>query len=288
MKSKFEHSDETEAILSEIDTTRHRMDQTIDALGERLKGRHLLDEALHLFRKQQENGNMTKLKNKISDTADTAYHSVVDTIKAHPVPVALVGAGVGWLIYERSRSVRAGEEAAAEFRGIPPYDDDFGPDTLPGQTLRSASTLSEGIGTEEFDSEEFSGKMKGKASAAIASVKQKASDARDRLRESGAEAKENARRLYETSRDKVSTAVEEHPLQSGLVFMGIGLVVGLLIPTPRRLSERLKPKALELGERMRGKAQDLMDRGSQVLESATQAAKDEAKAQGLTSEPNPA
>jgi len=288
MKSQLEHSDETEAIRSEIDTTRHRMDQTIDALGQRLKGRHLLDEALHLFRKQQENGNMTKLKNKISDSADTAYHSVVDTIKAHPVPIALVGAGVGWLIYERSRSVRASEDAEAEFSGIPPYDDDFSPETLPGQTLRSTSSVCEGIGSEEFTSEGFSEKAKGKASAAMQSIQQKASEARERLRETGAEAKEKARRIYETSRDKVSMAVEEHPLQSGLIFMGIGLVAGLLIPTPRRLSERLKPKARELGERVLGKAQDLMDRGSQVLESATQAASDEAKKQGLTSERNSA
>lgn len=278
MKPQPNRIDETEAIRSEIDTTRHRMDETIDALGQRLKGRHLLDEALHVFRKQQENGNMTKLKNKITDSADTAYHSVVDTIKAHPVPIALVGAGVGWLIYERSRANRAAEDtSASEFSGVPPYDDDFAPDPLPGQSIiRSESGLTEpliGSGEDLFN----------EGQSAMQGFKQKAAQAGSRLREKGTEAKEKARQLYETSRDRVSTAVEEHPLQSGLILLAVGLAAGLLIPTPRRLSERLKPKARELGERVRDKAQDLVNKGSQVLESATQAAKEEAKNQGLTS-----
>ena len=46
MKSQLNHTGETEAIRSEIDTTRHRMDETINALGQRLKGRHLLDESV--------------------------------------------------------------------------------------------------------------------------------------------------------------------------------------------------------------------------------------------------
>jgi len=276
MKSQLEHPDETEVIRSEIDTTRHRMDETIDALGQRLKGRHLIDEALHLFRKQQENGNMTKLKNKISDSADAAYHSVVDTIKAHPVPVALVGAGVGWLIYERTRSTKGTEDSSAEFSGIPPYDDDFSPESMrPGQAQRASGIIPET--TSDFS----------EGSSAMDTLQQKAARVRDRLRETGAEAKEKARQIYEKSRDRVTSTVETHPLQSSLVCLAVGLVAGLLIPTPRRLGQRLKPKAREIGERMRGKAQDLMERGGHVVESATQAARDEARAQGLTSQPSP-
>jgi len=282
MKPEVILPDDPEAIRSEIDTTRHRMDETIDALGQRLKGRHLLDEALHLFRKNQENGNMTKLKNKISDTAETAYHSVVDTIKSHPVPIALVGAGVGWLIYERTRSSKdfAEDERTDPYRGIPPYDDDFAPEPLSGSTPEEGDTCS-------FSSEgESSGTMntlKQKASDVTDRLKQKASEVGDRLRDTGTETKEKARRLYEQSRDRVASTVQEHPLQSGLACLAIGLVAGLLIPTPRRLRRSIAPKACQLTERVRDKAQDLVERGSHVAESAVQAARDEAKAQGFTS-----
>src|SRR5215204_4996501 len=41
---------ETETIRSDIDTTRRRMDDTMDALGDRLQPRHLLDEFLGFLR----------------------------------------------------------------------------------------------------------------------------------------------------------------------------------------------------------------------------------------------
>ncbi|MDF3057202.1 MAG: hypothetical protein K0R17_1417 [Rariglobus sp.] len=279
MKSQSDsRPDETEAIRAEIDTTRHRMGETIDALGRRLKGRHLLDEALHLLRKQQENGNMTKLKNRISESAGTAYHSVVDTIKSNPVPVALVGAGVGWIIYERVRSQQAGSEIKfEENRTLRPYENAFSPGAAAGAC---GGPISESQGWARSGASSAGGKV----SRAAQAVQQKATEIRDRLRETGIEAGEKTRQVYEKGRERVTTAVEEHPLQSGLAFLALGVVAGLLLPTPQRMRARLEPKARELSERVQEKARDLVNRGSQVVKSATEAARQEAKAQGLTSD----
>ncbi len=285
MKSQPDHpSEETEAIRSEINTTRHRMDETIDALGQRFKGRHLIDEALHLFRQQQENGNMTKFRNRLSESADTAYHSVVDTIKTHPVPAALFGAGVGWLIYERTHSAADTEKGirrATDYRSERHYEHDFSPGPLSGEVIGRPGNAPD----ETTDvTEGGRSSVKEKASRAMETVQHKAAEVRDRVRETGAEAREGARRIYDKSRERVTATVEGHPLESGLVFLAAGLIASLLIPTPRRVAERLEPKARELGERVREKAQDLVERGSHVVESATEAAKQEAKAQGLTSD----
>ncbi|MCR6655354.1 MAG: DUF3618 domain-containing protein [Opitutus sp.] len=43
----------TETLRSDIDTTRERMDETIDRLGDRLQGRHLVDEVIGFFPQQQ-------------------------------------------------------------------------------------------------------------------------------------------------------------------------------------------------------------------------------------------
>lgn len=285
MKTQIEPipSAETEIIRSQIDTTRHRMDETIDALGRRLKGRHLIDEALHLFRKQQENGNMTKITQKITQSADTAYHSVVDTIKAHPVPIALVGAGVGWLIYERSRANAANNcDSSADISQyrVRPYDElEFG--SMAGQTAA-------GDILEDEDYGEGSGtSLKNKASQAVGSLQQKASQVRTRIADTSAQAKERTRELYQKSRERVSTTVEQHPLQSGLACLAVGLLAGLLLPTPRKLTQSLAPKARELSDRVRHTAEDLVERGTHVVQSATQAAtqaaKNEAQTQGFTS-----
>src|ERR1051325_3010794 len=106
----------TEALKSDIDTTRRRMDETMDALGHRLQGRHLLDELLGLFRKNDSDGAATR--EKLKNSAQSALNSVVDTVKENPVPVLLIGAGIGWMIYNSRRTKRGDdEEFAAEDTG---------------------------------------------------------------------------------------------------------------------------------------------------------------------------
>lgn len=227
---------------------------------------------------------MTKLTQKITSSADTAYHSVVDTIKAHPVPIALVGAGVGWLIYERSRSNSTASDIS-DYRDRPSYEDEFSPGPLSGEHSSSAALF--GDETMYGEGSPSTSSIKEKASQAMGALQQKASQVRGRLAETGTQAKEQTRRLYEKSRETVTTAVEQHPLQSGLVCLAVGLLAGLLIPTPRRLRQGLEPKARELNARVRDTANDLIERGTHVVQSATdaatQAAKKEARTQGFTS-----
>src|SRR3954471_2225199 len=91
---------ESDTLRSEIDSTRGRMDDTIDQLEGRLHGRHLLDEIVGFFRRGDGDGQMGEWKEKISRSART----VVDSVKAHPLPLILIGAGVGWLIYQNRSS----------------------------------------------------------------------------------------------------------------------------------------------------------------------------------------
>lgn len=93
---------ETESIRSDIDSTRRRMDDTMDALGNRLQGRHLVDEILGFFR--SEPGRTSQIGQTISRGASSALHSVTDTVKSNPMPALLIGAGVAWMIYESRRS----------------------------------------------------------------------------------------------------------------------------------------------------------------------------------------
>src|ERR1043166_4172936 len=102
MNEEPEHK-ETDAIRSEIDTTRRRMDQTIDALGQRLKGRHLLDEVIGFFRPKDGSSAAIEgdtMMEKIKDSAGSAANAVVDTVKRNPIPTVLIGAGVAWAVYK--------------------------------------------------------------------------------------------------------------------------------------------------------------------------------------------
>src|ERR1044072_2824092 len=101
---------DTDAIRSDIESTRRRMDDTVDALGERLRPQHLIDEFLGFFRRSAEGdgeSKVTQLRDKVTQSADTAMHAVIDSVKKNPMPPLLIGAGVAWMIYE-SRRDRSG------------------------------------------------------------------------------------------------------------------------------------------------------------------------------------
>lgn len=298
MNQRPEPPRDPETLRSEIDQTRQRMDHTIDELGRRLKGRHLLDEVLGLVRNQQGTGNMTKLKEKITHSTDTAYHTVVDTIKAHPVPTALIGAGIAWMIYEKTRAhpaeaydeseygyddagleeyYAAGSASSADMAGATDYPDE--------RVAPPGGLQGEGAAAGSLRPPPGGGRMQGikdglrrKASAG----RQRLGESAARLRERGGEAAhavgERARRLYDEGRH----TVEEHPLQSGLACLAIGVIAGLLIPTPRRVREKLGPKVHALRDRAKHAAQDVMERGKHVVAAAADAARAEAEEQGLT------
>lgn len=312
-----------EAIRSEIDSTRQRMDNTIDALSRRFRGRHLLDEVLHLFRTQKENGNMTKFKDKVSDTTGSALHTVVDTIKAHPIPAALVGAGVAWMIYEKSRSGRDDSSYDYEddgyyaYRGTRLYEDADYAGTLPPEY--SAGERTEGgtygavagaasTGSGDYDAgdagSDVKGKLGEKAGQARDAISQRTSRAKERLQEGASRlrarghdaagavgdrarqmssaTRERMQSAYQQSRRRVASTVDHHPLESGFACLALGLIAGLAIPASRRVREAVGPAARDLRHRAEEAAHDMMERGKHVAEAASDAARDEAKSQGLT------
>ena len=283
-----EHPDDRDALRAEIEASRRRMDATLHALGDRLRGRHLLDELLHLLRQNQGNGTMIKIKDSITHSADRALHGVLDTVKVHPVPVALIGAGVAWLIVEKTREHRQHAHPDDEFQdyqGLPPYADDFQPEPAPGSPVGAGSidplykSSSGRGGIPETGIPPESGFQEPPESELDRHLSQgareKASAMGGRLHDLGAAARERTRRMYERSRERVGTAVREHPLQSGLVCLALGFVAGLALTPPRRLRQSLEPKARELRERAREAAHDAMEKGKAVVHRAAEAAERE-------------
>ena len=114
---------ETEAIRSDIEMTRRRMDDTIDALGQRIRGRHLLDEVIGYFRHNKEKTSeagarvrekISETAGKVSESAGSAASAALDTVKKNPLPFVLIAAGAAWLTYSTIRSRRADVEEDLE------------------------------------------------------------------------------------------------------------------------------------------------------------------------------
>ncbi len=281
---------DTEALRSDIDQTRNKMDDTIDALGSRFQPRHMLDELLGFFRRHegQAQGKLNEVRESISHSSEAAMHTVVDTIKKNPLPLLVIGAGVGWMIYS-SRQSNARD-----------YDYDrysYDPNAHTDRPLEYPGGLSSSAGGWREDAESKYDQMKegvaSKLSHATDEARHKMEDlrhaagdklesARQRASQLGDRVKDRTSEAYSRTRDRVVETAEQHPLELGLVCLAAGLVAGLLIPTADAVNRSIGDKADRLRDRTREAGHEMLEKGKRVADAAVSAVKEEAEAQGLT------
>jgi ElaB/YqjD/DUF883 family membrane-anchored ribosome-binding protein len=292
---------EAEAIRSGINVTRQRMDDTMDALGERLEPRHLLDEILGFFRRSSHDGEsrLAHMRETLTDSCNTAVHTVTDTVRKNPVPALLVGAGLAWLIYESRRDKRvdryAGDLSPADYGDQERrYDPDMHfdrpldyPSTLETETNRSDQGGSKLEHLKEQLSDNASAatsQVKETLSHAGEATREKVGELRERAGEIASRAKERTQQAYTRTRDRVVTTADQHPIETGLVALAAGLIAGLVLPTPNAVNRRVGPAADRLRDRSREVGREILEKGKRVAQAAVHAAKDEAEVQGLTPE----
>jgi ElaB/YqjD/DUF883 family membrane-anchored ribosome-binding protein len=241
-------------------------------LRERLSGRHLVDEALHFFRTQNENGNMNKFTQQISTSANTAVQSFVDTVKANSLPAALIGAGVAWYFYNQThRPFTNGSSSDPEGYGNY-YGESY---------ARDASDL--GISTGDVVEpraglKEKAGQIQERSKEALHAAGERIQEIGGQVRERANELGDRSRQLYRDGRQRVASTIDQRPLESGLVCLAVGLIAGLALPTSPRLRQTVAPRARQLRQR----AGDMVERGRVVIHRAAEAAKTEAEAQGFS------
>jgi ElaB/YqjD/DUF883 family membrane-anchored ribosome-binding protein len=301
---------ETEAIRSDIDATRQRMDDTMDAIGDRLQPRHLLDEFLGFLRGGDSDGGESRLahyREKLSESCSTAAHTVTDVVKKNPVPLLLIGAGIGWMIYQNRRATSprrstepdlfSEENGAQDILYDPDPDMSYDPDIHYDRPLEYPSSGAARAGYSDQSSTTKLGETKGKIGEKASAVthqlkdklasagevaKEKVSAVRDRASELSARATDGTRQIYSRAREQVVTTADQHPLEVGLVALAAGLIAGLMVPTPNVINRKVGPIADRLRARTRDRGSEILERGKRVAEAAVHAAKDEAEFQGLT------
>lgn len=167
-----------EEIEAEIERTRSELHHTLDAIEQRLSPGQLVDQGLEYLR-----------SNGVREYAS----NLGTTAKQDPVPLALVGVGLAWLMMSSRRS----HEPAA---------------VMPMGEQQSTTAA-----------------VKDKLSSASQRVSQTAQAARDRASHVGESARHQAQRL----RGGYERMVEEQPLALGAIGLAIGAVLAATAPRTR-------------------------------------------------------
>jgi hypothetical protein len=194
------------------------------------------------------------------DAITGAKTTIVDTVSEHPIPAALVGAGLAWLLLE-TRPARKAER----------------------KLLRRAKRAAETIG------EPFSGVPRAARSAFAESaehsrdsVRNGASTLADYAKDSAGALGHVAQRGYMRGRETLSEQWERHPLAMGFALLCAGLATGMLLPSSRKEGETFGRASDDLSRRVKETGAEIIERGRELVASSRRAVQRAEKNVGLS------
>jgi ElaB/YqjD/DUF883 family membrane-anchored ribosome-binding protein len=230
-----------EDIEREIEQTRSRLSRDIDELGNKLSPSNLKEEAKTAI-KDAAQGAVSN----VGEQARRTSSRLVEVIRENPLPVIAVGAGVTWLLTQRSRSDVSGDRMAKYAY--------TGPERRQGGHWQSGSGGTGRIGSSVSS-------VKDSVSEAASDVAERAGELKERVGERMGEIGGQARWQTQRVKTNLEHAAEENPLALAIGATVVGLALGLLLPGTRREDEVM------------GSARDqLVDRAEETIERAKDAA----------------
>ena len=232
-----------EEIRSDIEQTRTELSETIDAIQERLSPEHLKEQATSAVRE----ATVGKAEQAVSSATETARGTgarMLETIKQNPLPAALAGIGIGWLVM-KSRSGASGGQASGQ----------------------AAGQLPQKVGETVSQAQERAGQMAGQV--------------QERAGEMVSSAQETAGQVASQTQGQVQRLLQESPLAVGGVALALGAAVGLALPETQQEHQIMGQTRDRLMEQAKATAKETQEKVQHVAEEAQKAATEEAKHQQL-------
>jgi ElaB/YqjD/DUF883 family membrane-anchored ribosome-binding protein len=234
--SEYERQD-PEEIEREIGQTRNRLSRDIDELGNKLSPQNLKEEAKSAIK-----GAAHGAVSNVGEQARRTGSRLVEVIRENPLPVIAVGAGVTWLLTQRSHSEVSGSRMA-----------------------RYAYT-----GPERRQGDSWQSGIRGRVGGAVSGVKDSVSEAASSVAERAGQFKERAgerigdlgseaRRKTRRARTNLQHAAEENPLALAIGAAVVGLALGMLLPGTQREDELMGSSRDQLVDRAERTAERVKD-----------------------------
>jgi ElaB/YqjD/DUF883 family membrane-anchored ribosome-binding protein len=211
-----------EQILTEIHRTRDELERTLSAIENRLTPGQLVDQGIDYLR---------------HSGANEFVHNLGGAAKQNPLPVALVGIGLAWLMALGRQPARSHDSSM------------------------SSSNLRE----------RASGAMHS-ASETLASTKERISGNVTSMRERASQVTGTAREQWQRARGGLDYLVHEQPLALGAIGLALGAVLGAAAPRTRQ-EERLMGEASRgLTEKAKQMGSQQLERAEQTVKQAAEGA----------------
>ena len=219
-------------------------------------------------------GKVETMVHSASDTMSEAKTTIVDTIRANPIPAALVGVGLVWMIMNarsspsrRSNGIRVGGGGAMN-------------DSQIGVVERGQQVASRALHRAQDVTTQAAGKVRDAAGAAGDAVGAFAHDAKDTVVELahrtqdtvGTLATQTAQTAHKVEQ-RFETTLHDNPIAIGAMAFALGTAVGLALPSSQREDALMGQVRDQLFEKAEHAAHDAVSAAEEKVTQALAAAK---------------
>lgn len=308
----MEGSVDTTRIERDLESTRARLDATIDALQQKLSPGQAVDQFITYLR----------------DGGGAEFgRNLMRTVRDNPVPVALIGVGVAWLMVGSTRRHNGNGRDAGAYgtvgRAYPDVSEGMrgepeGPYEAAAHQDMAAKAYAAGAELQRHpgETDESFAERTYSARGAALGVRRRAGETMSAFRERVDHAMHAAAEGFRHMREQAGALAargqsgmqslygyagnvrgrardvgvrtydyaHEHPFVMGAVGVGLGALLGMIM-APSQYERRLAGGMRHtMRDRARDMAQDVRERATRVVESVLDTAKESAEREGLTTE----
>ena len=304
-----------DAIRDDILHTRSQMSDTIDAIQEKLSPQRIANQVTDTV-KDATIGRAQDMVSNVSDSAKGFGATLIETIRENPIPLALVGLGIGWLVYKgrstgQQQSWSRSQNTSRQSYRVPVYEGDYTAANYPGDYTGAQYSgytgytgytpgqsgsggnqggvrqqMSNAAGAVSDKTSDLADTVSDKASQAVNVTQQKAGQVVDTAQNAAGQIGYQAQYQAQRAQGWFARTLDENPLALAAIALAAGTAVGLSIPETPQENQLMGPTRDRLLDKAQDVAQDTAQKAQQVAQTATSAATDaakqEAKRQNLT------
>jgi ElaB/YqjD/DUF883 family membrane-anchored ribosome-binding protein len=246
---------DVDMLVVEIEQTRSEMTGTVEELGQRLDPANIAERAGEKVKEATIGNVQSKVEdmtntasnfvNDASQTAQQAGSGIVETIRRNPVPAALAGIGIGWLVLNRQSgqtgsSWSSGRSSYGGSNGYR-YGDGYGTNgqgtngSSGGVDLRNrASDVGDTIGQKADQASTAIGDVASNvsqtANEAMSNVSHTANQAVSNVSQTANQAASTVSETATNAMSQAQHAIESNPIAFGAIALAVGTAVGLALP----------------------------------------------------------
>jgi hypothetical protein len=281
------------AIERENALTRARLAETLDAIEDRLSPGYLMEQAMAYLREE----------------ASELGAEVGAFVRRNPLPLAVLGVGLGWLAVTllrggRERGDLIDYDAGPEGIYGPGYDEEVEPgdhsDSFGAAARRAERAAGARIGRAREDIAGQTAKVGDRFGRYARDARHRlddiaedtrdfADDARDRLSHFASDTMDRAGHIGDYARSgaerlqhEVVRAADERPMLLGAIGLGIGAAIALCLPSTRIESRMVGARRDALLDELREAGRERLHGAAEAVRHAGDAAQARAEEEGLS------